>query len=239
MGITPEQLIEKFQYALDNKWGYIYGRAGGIWMQKDQDATVNDMAKQYGQQWVGQHVADCSGLFAWAFKRLGGTMYHGSNTMWNKWCTDKGTLTTSTRKTIKPGTAVFKMRGENDYYHVGLYIGNGEVIEAQSTQNGVVKSKLSKWGYWGELKGVAYVHDTEPETPTVLPEVGDYRVIKWGMRGDDVKTLQEMLIALGYELSATGKYASKTLKAVTAFQEANGLKVDGIVGKNTWSKLLS
>lgn len=239
MSITPEQLIEKFQYALDNEWGYIYGRAGGIWTQKDQDTTVNDMAKKYGQQWIGSHVADCSGLFTWAFKRLGGMMYHGTNTMWAKWCTDKGALTTATRKTIKPGTAVFKMRGESDYYHVGLYIGNGEVIEAQSTQNGVVKSKLTKWSYWGELKGVSYAEDTKPETPTVLPEVGDYRVIKWGMRGDDVKTLQEMLIALGYELSATGKYASKTLKAVTAFQEANGLKADGIVGKNTWSKLLS
>lgn len=239
MSITPEQLIEKFQYALDNKWGYIYGRAGGIWTQKNQDATTNDMAKKYGQQWVGHRVADCSGLFAWAFKELGGKMYHGSNTIWQKWCTDKGTLTTSTRKTIKPGTAVFKMRDGNDYYHMGLYIGNSEVIEAQSTQTGVVKSALTKWGYWGELKGADYIRDTEPETPTAPPKVGDHRVIKWGMRGDDVKTLQEMLIARGYELSATGKYASKTLKAVTAFQEANGLEADGIVGKNTWSKLLS
>ena len=87
MSITPEQLIEKFQYALDNNWGYILGKAGGEWTQKDQDNTKNEMAIKYGQQWVGHKVADCSGLFSWAFKQLGGKMYHGSNTMWKKWCT--------------------------------------------------------------------------------------------------------------------------------------------------------
>lgn len=74
------------------------------------------------------------------------------------------------------------------------------------------------------------------DTPST---VGNYRVIKWGMQGDDVKLMQQMLINRGYVLSATGKYASRTLKAITAFQEANGLKADGIVGKKTWNKLLS
>jgi hypothetical protein len=48
---------------------------------------------------------------------------------------------------------------------VGLYIGNGEVIEASSTESGVIKSKItnSKWAEWGELKGVDY--SASQETP--------------------------------------------------------------------------
>lgn len=245
MGIKPEDLIAKFQYALDNNWGYIIGKSGGVWTQKAQNAATDEMAKKYGQRWVGHRVADCSGLFAWAFKQLGGKMYHGSNTMWLKWCTTKGALDTAAKKTLKPGTAVFKMRNESDYYHVGLYIGNGEVIEDQSTQNGVVKSKLNRWGYWGQLKGVDYekldtLSPVEPESPSAAKvDVGERRIIKWGMTGNDVKELQKLLIAHGYEVSATGKYAGRTLKAVTNFQESNGLAADGIVGQKTWSKLLA
>lgn len=243
MSITPEQLIEKFQYALDNNWGYILGKAGGEWTQKDQDATNNEMAKKYGQQWVGHKVTDCSGLFAWAFKQLGGRMYHGSNTMWRSWCSAKGTLNSETTTKILPGTAVFKVR-DSDYYHVGLYVGDNTVIEAKSTLIGVTTSKLSQWNCWGELKGVDYkkvgpVPDPDDNNTLVPSTVGNYRIIKWGMQGDDVKTMQQMLISRGYTLSATGKYASRTLKAVMAFQEANGLTADGIVGKKTWNKLLS
>jgi peptidoglycan hydrolase-like protein with peptidoglycan-binding domain len=35
-----------------------------------------------------------------------------------------------------------------------------------------------------------------------------------------------------------GIFGTKTLAAVRQYQEANGLTVDGVVGKNTWMKLL-
>ena len=159
--ILATKLVAKFQYAYDNKWGYIINTAGILWTQAKQNATSSDTAKQYGQQWVGHYVADCSGLFSWAFSQLGGYMYHGSNTMWNKYCTAQGKLSGGKRtdgKGLKPGTAVFVLKGSNDRSHVGLYIGNGEVIEASSTKVGVIKSKItnSKWNEWGELKGVDY-----------------------------------------------------------------------------------
>lgn len=34
-----------------------------------------------------------------------------------------------------------------------------------------------------------------------------------------------------------GKYGPATQKAIMIFQKANGLKVDGKVGKKTWTKL--
>lgn len=55
---------------------------------------------------------------------------------------------------------------------------------------------------------------------------------------NDVKTLQQALMALGYSLpkyGADGKWGPETLKALKKFQKDNGLKADGIVGKNTKS----
>ncbi len=60
--------------------------------------------------------------------------------MWSKYTTAKGMLNKGKRtdgQELKPGTAVFKVRGD-DFHHVGLYIGNGNVIEAQGTRTGVI-----------------------------------------------------------------------------------------------------
>ena len=164
--IPAAQLIIKFQYAYDNKWGYIINTAGILWTQAKQNATTSATAKEYGQQWVGHYVTDCSGLFTWAFAQLGGYMYHGSNTMWNKYCTAQGVLTTSGRtdgKELKPGTAVFTGNASNKG-HVGLYIGNNKVIEASGTIAGVISTTITggKWKYWGELKGVDYDNASAP-----------------------------------------------------------------------------
>ena len=170
--ILAADLIYKFNYALANHWGYIINTAGILWTQTKQNAATDSYAKKYGQKWVGHYVADCSGLFSWAFAQLGGYMYHGSNTMWNKYCTAQGKLSSGKRtdgKTLKPGTAVFVLKGTSDRSHVGLYIGNGEVIEASSTETGVIKSKITntKWKEWGELKGVDYdTKSSSNETPT-------------------------------------------------------------------------
>lgn len=173
--ITASALIDKFKYALNNKWGYIYGTAGKLWTEKDQKNATRDTTVKYGKQWIGHYVADCSGLFTWAFKQLGGTMYHGSNTMYNSWCTSKGKLSAGKRtdgKGLKPGTAVFVWKeADKKYSHVGLYIGDGYVIEAASTQKGVIKSKVtnSKWTNWGELKGVDYSSSPAPD-PEPIPK---------------------------------------------------------------------
>lgn len=188
--IKTADLIAKFQYALDNKWGYILGAWHTKWTQSLQTQKVNYMenkygsawktndnakkdssytAAMYGSRWIGRYVTDCSGLFYWAFKELGGYMYHGSNTMWNKYCVNKGKLVGGHRADgleLKPGTAVFVLKNGSDRSHVGLYIGNGTVIEASGTQVGVITSQITnkKWAEWGELKGVDY-NNTSTSTP--------------------------------------------------------------------------
>lgn len=193
--IKTDDLIAKFQYALDNHWGYILNATHTKWTQALQNQKVEFMVKNfgsdwkndasakknssytaalYGSKWIGHWVTDCSGLFAWSFKELGGYMYHGSNTMWNKYCVAQGKLVNGKRsdgKELKPGTAVFVLKGTSDRSHVGLYIGNGKVIEASGTKSGVIVSKITdkKWAEWGELKGVDYTSQAAPAPVEVDP----------------------------------------------------------------------
>lgn len=60
-------------------------------------------------------------------------------------------------------------------------------------------------------------------------------LLKIGSKGEEVKKLQEKLgVDAG---SAAGTFGPKTEAAVKAWQKANGLLDDGIVGSNTWNKL--
>ena len=60
-----------------------------------------------------------------------------------------------------------------------------------------------------------------------------------GGKGEQVKTLQRLLNALGYSCGkADGDFGKNTLAAVKKFQSAKKLTADGIVGQNTWNRLL-
>ena len=66
-----------------------------------------------------------------------------------------------------------------------------------------------------------------------------YPTLRKGARGNITKLLQEKLVSLGYNTNGVdGIFGSGTEKAVISFQKNNGLVIDGIVGKNTWNKLL-
>ena len=57
---------------------------------------------------------------------------------------------------------------------------------------------------------------------------------KYGSRGDEVRQIQTKLKRWGYYSgNVDGIYGSGTLSAVKKFQQKNGLKVDGIAGKQT------
>lgn len=68
--------------------------------------------------------------------------------------------------------------------------------------------------------------------------VMQYPTLKKGCKGEYVKELQQRLCSLGYTVACDGIFGDKTLAAVKEFQCANGLVIDGIVGKKTWQKLL-
>ena len=77
-----------------------------------------------------------------------------------------------------------------------------------------------------------------PNSWQYLLTLSPYPTLRIGSRGNYVVFLQKLLeskfVPVG---SIDGIFGSQTEKAVRSFQEQNGLVVDGIVGKNTWSKL--
>lgn len=145
-------------------------------------------------------------------------------------CTKKGDISTMPEV---PGTLVF-MKG-----HVGVYIGDGYVVEARGHAFGVVKTKLASrgWTKWGYCPYVTY---GEEDDDMKLP------MIKKSSQGDTVKALQAMLVGYGYNLGnfgenkngVDGDFGTATHNAVVSFQKKNGLDPDGIVGPLTWNKLL-
>ena len=65
-------------------------------------------------------------------------------------------------------------------------------------------------------------------------------MVKKGARGNITKLLQEKLVSLGYNTNGVdGIFGSGTENAVRLYQKSNGLLSDGIVGKNTWRKILN
>jgi hypothetical protein len=64
------------------------------------------------------------------------------------------------------------------------------------------------------------------------------RLLKRGRSGSDVKAAKDRLVELGYLFRSThGTYGNDTYEAVKAFQRANNLEADGIIGPLTWSVL--
>ena len=241
MMINPSDLISKFQYALEDHWGYIWGQWGGTWTQAKQNAASREMTVKYGSKWIGHRVADCSGLFRWAYSELGEAIAHGSNSIFDRYCSAKGTLKNGKRTDgadLLPGTAVFTGDAK-EHGHIGLYIGNGKVIEAAGTRQGVIKSDVtdSKWTYWGELKAVDYGYPlSSPSTPPTV----ERPTLRRGDKGDAVILLQSELIRLGYSLpkyGIDGDFGKETEMAVKQFQQDNRLTVDGVVGPKTWKAL--
>lgn len=113
-----------------------------------------------------------------------------------------------------------------------VLLGSGKFIEV----------KLAK----GDLKvGDILVTKTKGHTVIVVKAEGDgtvnieLDVLNKGDKGNQVKTLQRLLFSMGYYSGVVdGVFGSKTNVAVRSYQKAKGLTVDGVVGKNTWSKLL-
>ena len=66
-----------------------------------------------------------------------------------------------------------------------------------------------------------------------------YRQVGYGSTGSVVSKLQTVLNEHGYSLAVDGIFGAKTQAAVRDYQKKNGLKLDGIAGKETWGSLLA
>ncbi|MGN9165353.1 L,D-transpeptidase family protein [Tissierellaceae bacterium HCP3S3_D8] len=92
-----------------------------------------------------------------------------------------------------------------------------------------------------EVEEVQEGDDVEEEKESIV-EIIDFKVdnmeLNYGIAGEDVLRLKHFLKAKGYIDVAEGYYFdTKTREAVIKYQSDNGLKVDGVVGKNTYAKI--
>ena len=153
--IPVSGLYKYLDMMLRDKWGYIYGTAGILWTQKRQDNTDNEMAREYGQKWVGHMVTDCSGVMVYIWRLYGLKIPHGSSSMVKQgYIVDCG-------KTPHPGWAalVDKTPDTPDNTHIGIVGADGvTVYEAKGTQSGFVTSTIhdKKWTKFGRFVDVDY-----------------------------------------------------------------------------------
>lgn len=118
-----------------------------------------------------QSGIDCSGLFVKIYRDQGASIYHGSNKIYRKYCSEKGQLTSASQ--LLPGMAVFKWKDQQpsnyadnlgDFSHIGLVVSVNplQIIHASSAAGYVITdTKIGKWAYWGKLKDVNYKDNTQ------------------------------------------------------------------------------
>ena len=211
---------------------YWYGTFGQGASKSLYNQKKNQYPKQY--EWEYQEetekVHDCVGLikgYLWSENpedknpTYDPAQDKSANAMYTA-CKTKGEMSTMPEV---PGILVF-FPG-----HVGVYIGNGEVVEARSRRYGVYKSKLADrpWKTWGYCPYISY------EQKMVTMELP---VLKKGAKGTSVKAMQILLIGYGADIEADGSFGGATLRALKAYQETVGLEADGSCGGKTWRKLL-
>ena len=235
-------------------WGCFGQRAdGALYAQKKKQYpgyyTAADFPGQYGQK-----VHDCVGLikgYLWCDSPDGYPQYNAAQDvavegLYRK-CSRKGSITTLPET---PGVCVFMA----NMGHVGVYIGNGEVVEAMGHAYGVVKTKVAGrgWAYWGMPEWIDYGAEkpSQSDSPTAIPREEDFtlgfRILREGCVGGDVRALQLMLKARGYQCGnygangdgADGDFGASTKTKLISYQRVNGLEPDGEAGPDTMSALL-
>ena len=216
--------------------------------------TATDFSSQYGQK-----VHDCVGLikgYLWCNGPDGTPSYNAAQDVavegLYKKCSRKGELSTLPET---PGVCVFMA----NMGHVGVYIGNGQVVEAMGHAYGVVKTRLENrgWACWGMPEWIDYGDSAAVVPPSVSlaldssPQGGasfalHLRILREGCVGEDVKALQLMLKVRGYQCGyygsngdgADGDFGAATKAKLISYQSAAGLAPDGEAGPDTMGALL-
>ena len=164
-GKNAEDLVAYVTHAWESGWGYVWGTFGQVLTESLLESKIRQYPEGVGNyedviraQWLGGRTADCVGLikgYGWLDTdtitiRYGtnGMPDIGADAMYRN-ASVKGSIGTIPET---PGLAVWKSG------HIGVYIGNGEVIEAMGTNYGVVKTQLAdrNWTAWLEIPYIQY-----------------------------------------------------------------------------------
>ncbi|MBV9871483.1 MAG: peptidoglycan-binding protein [Frankiaceae bacterium] len=179
--------------------------------------------KQLGKPYIyggtGPKGYDCSGLQLKAYQHAGLTIprtaaaqYAGGGTFESLDAARQGDLLFFASDVTKPSTV----------YHVSMYVGGGNMIEAPHTGADVRVVPL-------------WTSDLLPKV--VRPVAGLDLPLKSGDTGWAVTQLQEALNRHHAGLSVDGGFGSDTVAAVKKWQTSHDLKATGVVRMATWLSL--
>lgn len=162
---NAEDLVAYVTHAWESGWGYVWGTFGQVLTESLLESKIRQYPDGVGSyedvirsKWLGGRAADCIGLikgYGW-LDTDSMTIRYGANGMPDigadamyRNASVKGTIGTIPET---PGLAVWKSG------HIGVYIGDGEVIEAMGTNYGAVKTKLEdrNWTAWLEIPYIQY-----------------------------------------------------------------------------------
>ena len=112
--------------------------------------------------------------------------------------------------------------------------GNGSSSEYVTEQQ--ISFDSGHIAYW-----MRYIGDRGKKPPDANTFTITLRTLCKGMKGNDVRALQRLLIADGHSAGPScddGDFGSYTEKAVISYQKKHNLDVDGIAGNQTFTELL-
>jgi hypothetical protein len=158
--------VEHCEMALEQQWGYVRGTFGQILT----DGLLEYKLTQYSsnilpyynfikKEYIGKRTTDCSGLIkSYLWWNNGDVDYDAftdfsANDFYVK-AEERGFIDSIPHI---PGICVWKNN------HVGVYIGEGSVIEAKGTMHGVVRTPLkgagaTKWTNWFKCHSIKYIN---------------------------------------------------------------------------------
>ena len=197
------------QKFLEMKVGYVWGTFGQVLTEKLLQQKLKQYPSGVGnyidfirKTWLNKRTCDCIGLiksclwFDGKDYKYNAAQDISADMSFNR-AKEKGTMETMPEI---PGICVWK-KG-----HIGVYIGNGWVIEAAGTKRGVVKTPLegrgsTAWTHWLKHPFIQYV-EVKP-TPTFLTlslNGVDYQIDNFkNIEGSLFVGLREILTDLGYK----------------------------------------
>ena len=165
-------LVKWSEFAADKGWGYVWGTYGTVLSPDFLESKIIQYPDEVGgkedfirENWLGKRTADCVGLikgYSWydtasqmTILVSNGMPDIGADTMYEN-ATEKGTIDTIPEI---PGLAVWKEG------HIGVYIGDGKVVEAYGTTSGVIRSELANggWTHWLKIPYINYIEQEETE----------------------------------------------------------------------------
>lgn len=165
-------LVKWSEFAADKGWGYVWGTYGTVLTEPFLESKITQYPDEVGGKeefiranWLGKRTADCVGLikgYSWydvesqtTILVSNGMPDIGADTMYEN-ATEKGTIDTIPEI---PGLAVWKEG------HIGVYIGDGKVVEAYGTTTGVIRSELANggWTHWLKIPYITYMEQEETE----------------------------------------------------------------------------